>query len=197
VDVIDVGIQSFPITGDRLMVFNVNTARSRSTHAIDFIELLINSTGDAAPDYRIWVVDEGLLTAGSPSGTLTAVTLDADFNVIDQWGVVAPMNGSTVQFAATAGAMGITGLFEVSVNGSSILADGDPDSTARGFFDPFAPAVSVGAFEPLAAFSQVTIPGTVDAAQVAIQQPLGWLIATLDDAGGIREGDRVPLRQGR
>lgn len=197
-DIIDVGVQSFDTgTGDQFMVFAVNTARARSTHATDFIETAINTDADPEPEYSIWVVDEGLVTAGSPSGTLIALTLDADFNVVDAWDALAPMNGSTVLFPTLASSLGLRpgdGIFEFALGSSSIVAAGVPDFTDSGTYNPFAPAVSVGTYETLPPFSDWTdIPGAVDATQVGLQSPLGWLIVTFDDAGGRREGERVKL----
>jgi hypothetical protein len=107
------------------------------------------------------------------------------------------MNGSTVLFPMLASDFGLTpaaGTFSFSVESSSIVADGVPDITGTGTFNPFTPAVSVGAFETLPPFSDWTdIPGAVDPAQAELQKPLGWLIITLDDAGGPREGERVKL----
>jgi subtilisin family serine protease len=197
-DVIDVGVQSFPVAGgDSFMVFAVNTAKPRSTHAVDFLELPINTDADPEAEFRIWVVDEGLVFAGVPSGVLVALGLDEGFNLINAWEALAPMNGSTVLFPMLASDFGLTpaaGTFSFSVESSSIVADGVPDITGTGTFNPFTPAVSVGAFETLPPFSDWTdIPGAVDPAQAELQKPLGWLIITLDDAGGPREGERVKL----
>ncbi len=203
-DIVDVGVQSYDaeplfgpdFAGDRLVYFNVNTAKPTSTQATHVLDALIDSNRDGTADFQVLVADAGLLADGSPTGVLLARVINlTDGTTVDEWDAAAPMNGSTIQFPILASDIGATGPFDVIIAGDTAVDTAPIDDTAVGTFDPFKPAVTQGATISLPANSGwVEVPVTIDAAQVAIQKPFGWLIASVDDAGGFREGDTIRLR---
>jgi minor extracellular serine protease Vpr len=203
-DIVDVGVQSYDaeplfgpdFAGDRLIYFNVNTAKPTSTQATHVLDARIDSNRDGTADFQVLVADAGLLADGSPTGVLQAIVVDlSNGEIVDQWDAAAPMNGSTIQFPILASDIGATGPFDMVIAGDTAVDTAPADDTAVGTFDPFNPAVTQGATIALPANSGwVEVPVTIDAAQVAIQKPFGWLIASVDDAGGFREGDTIRLR---
>lgn len=207
-DITDIGVQSFPadlvlgdpsFAGDSLMIVAVNTAASTSTQATHVFDGYLDNNNDGIPEFEVLVVDSGLVFGNPPTGLLVAYVIDlGSSQIVDLWSATAATNGSTVLFPVLASSVGVTstsGVFGLSMFGSSVVENGVPDGTVAGLYNPFAPAVSVGGYETLAPFSgPVPMPGLVDVPQATIQQPLGWLIISVDDAGGIREGERVKIK---
>jgi minor extracellular serine protease Vpr len=204
-DIIDVGVQSYDaeeifgpeLAGDRLLYFNVNTSKTASTLGGYRVDALIDSNRDGTADFQVLIVDAGLLADAGVSGVLQAAVVNlATGAIVGLWDVAAPMNGSTLQFPLLASEVGVTGAFDVAFIGSTVeLNDSVDDTTTTATFNPFAPAVTQGVTVPLAPYEGwIELPVTIDAAQVVAQQPLGWLIASVDDAGGRREGDTIRLR---
>jgi subtilisin family serine protease len=205
-DLIDVGVQSLPgeVVGldptDRLIVFAVNTNKGTSTQAIHEVDITIDVDGDDTPDFVTVMADFGLVTTGTPDGTLGSFTfnlVDPDQPLVDAWAAVGPANGSVVEMPVSASALQLTpelGTFTFSAAGATILHDAATDTTTTATFDPYASAVSTGAFVAgLPKDKKVKVSVTVDFSKVATQQPLGWLVVTLDDAAGLGEGGRVHL----
>jgi minor extracellular serine protease Vpr len=197
-DIIDVGAQSLDadavlgpdFAGDKFIVLAVNQSGSSSTQATHEILGVVDTTGDGKPDFFIDTADEGLFIDGVVTGRLLTVIFDAKGNPIDAWNTFAPMNSSTVEIPFLASDIGVdatTGGFSIEVDGFNILGIADADVVAAGSFDPFNTAVSTGAFETLDGKARADVPVTADRTRA----PLGWLVVTIDDAGGRAEADRV------
>jgi minor extracellular serine protease Vpr len=186
-DLRSVGVQSLLFdeeTGDRMVVFALNTSTPASTQSINQYEISIDTDGDEIPDRIVLVIDLG--------GFLASVVFDANFDVVGVWSASAPANGTTVLAPALASELGATGPFSFRVSTFSWLAPGS-DEAGVGIFDPFVPAVNTGEFRTIEPRRFTRILTRIDAAQVAVQKPLGWLVVTQDDRAGVSEADRVPL----
>ncbi len=202
-DIVDVGVQSLPadsfgVPGDKLLVFAVNEAKPTSTQATHEVDIAIDTNGDGQPDYYTFSADTGLVTAGTPDGTVSSFTVDAAGNLVDWWDAIAPMNGSVVEMPVLAGSLGLTssaGAFSFTATGYTVLGGSGSDATGTATFDAFHPVVSTGGFASLAPRTTGKVAVTVDRSQLATQTARGWLVVTLDDRSGRAAADPVPLHQ--
>ncbi len=202
-DLTNVGVQSFPgqvaglETSDRLLVFAASQALGTSTQSTHEIDLAFDTDGDGDPNFVTFAADTGLVTAGDSDGTVTAFTVDVKTgDLVDAWSAPAPANGSTVELPVAASSLGLTaatGPIDVDAAGYTVLEPLDGDDTDSASFDPYALAVSQGDLVTLKPGQQQSLPVEVDPSKFATQSHLGWLVVTLDDRSGLREGGRVKL----
>jgi hypothetical protein len=180
---------------DRLLVFAVNTwGRWSSPSDVD-VEVEIDTNKDGVTDFILVGVDGGLVFTGEPDGQPLSFLFDPDFNIVDVWSVVAPVNGSDYLLLTAASslgeAVGATS-FDYDTFVYPVFRDGPADSASgTGHFDPFAPAVSQGDFIPLARGESATLGLSVDLAAFAANPALGWLVATNDDPNGAPQADLI------
>ena len=194
-DLRDLGVQTFPIApGLDLAVFSISLYNTVATHPTNEYDLVLDTDRDGNADYYVITVDYGLLTSGSPDGTLASFVFDASFNVVDVLSATAPANGSTVEVPVILQDIGSpSGAVAIEVDGWTVLSDLAPDVMTASF-TPSHMTVSNGDYVGLAPGSNAVVPVTVDRAAATAQGTLGWLVVSLDDAAGTSEVDRVPLR---
>ncbi|GII52584.1 peptidase S8 [Planotetraspora thailandica] len=201
-DIRAVGVQSLPGSAlggadtDRTLVFAVNTSGHWSNAAANEIDIPIDSNGDGAPDHILVGADYGLVTTGDFDGRFASFVFDADGSLVDAWVATAPMNGGTLLMPVLASEVGLTqgaSRFTYTASGFSQIPEGLVDETATAAFDAFAPAISTGAYVPLAPGVSATVPLTVDRAKLAATPAKGWLVVSLDDRSGKHEADTVDL----
>jgi hypothetical protein len=80
--------------------------------------------------------------------------------------------------------------FAYAVNAFS-NENGSVDSTGAALFNPFNPAVSTGDFASIGAGGSASMPLTVTKPELKKQNPLGWLVASVDDANGAPQAAEV------
>jgi minor extracellular serine protease Vpr len=115
---------------------------------------------------------------------------------VDAWVATAPMNGGTLLMPVLASEIGLAegaSRFTYSVTGISQVPEGLVDDTEAAAFDAFAPAISTGAYVPLAPGASSTIQLTVDQAKLAATPAKGWLVVSLDNKSGDGEANQVGL----
>jgi subtilisin family serine protease len=193
-DLRHVGVSSFDLGGDVLTVFAINTADRWSTHAVNEYDIAIDVDLDGAEDFLLVVADIGLLTDGVPNGAMGVLALTAAGDPVSLYEVSAPANGSMVFVPMLASDLGITGPFVYALLSTTVVAfDTGVDLAGPAVFDPFGPAVSVGDTAQLGRNGRIDIPAGIDPDAAEVQDPLGWLVVTTNDAGGAAEATEVAL----
>jgi subtilisin family serine protease len=201
-DIRAVGVQTLPGAAlggadtDRALVFAVNTSGRWSNASANEFDVPIDSTGDGAPDFILVGADYGLVTAGEADGRFATFVFKADGSLVDAWQATAPMNGGTLLMPALASEVGLAegaSRFTYTAAGFSTVPGGFVDEAETAAFDAFAPAISTGAYVPLAPGASSTIQLTVDQAKLATTPAKGWLVVSLDDHSGAPEADQAPL----
>ncbi|MEU6719635.1 S8 family serine peptidase [Nonomuraea sp. NPDC046802] len=199
-DISAAGVQTLPGSAlggadtDRALVFAVSTSGRWSNAAANEFDIPIDSTGDGAPDYILVGADYGLVTTGDLDGRFATFVFKADGSLVDAWVATAPMNGGTLLMPVLASQVGLAegaSRFTYTVTGFSQVPGGLVDETESAAFDAFAPAISTGAYAPLAPGASAAIQLTVDQARLATTPAKGWLVVSLDDRSGRQEGDQV------
>jgi subtilisin family serine protease len=209
-DVRDVGVQDLPGEAlgaghdDRGLVFAVNNWGSSTNQSVNEFDVAIDNNRDGEPDYFVVGIDLGAVLTGSFDGRFGSFTIDAHTGeVVDAFYADAPMNGSVVELPAIASEIGVTAAhprFDYSVTGFSVLDGAVADPTGTASFDAFHPTASSGAFATVPAGGSATVPLTIDrSAQQSRKDALGWLVVSVDDAGGAAQADevRAPTSLGR
>jgi minor extracellular serine protease Vpr len=209
-DVRDVGVQLLPgtalgsTTGDRSLVFLINTWGQAANQSVNEFDIPIDTNGDGVPDFIVVGADLGAVTTGSFNGVFASFTINAKTGaLVDAFFADAPMNGSTVELPTLASDLGLSqktsGVGPVKkqgityhVNAFSLVPGGFIDITGSASINPFTPSVSSGNFATLAPGQSKSLPLTVDTDQQAKQPALGWLVASVDDANGAPQADEVP-----
>ncbi len=199
-----------PDSSDRCLVFAVNTWSPWSNAAADEWDVLIDVDKDGNPDFLVTGYDDGVLFAGDANGMLDALVVDLSSNsLVGGFDATVATNGSTLLLPALASDFGLskggTSSFDYWVEsytnfGESLQSDvmntGDSGAGAHpnARFDPFTPSLSSGYFKSLSTDKETKVPLTVDTSTYhADWGQKGWLVVTMDDAGGASQADMVSV----
>jgi len=218
-DVRDVGVQVQPPSffdgaadTDRGIVFLINTWGQAANQSVNEYDVLIDTNHDGQADYVVFGFDLGDVLTGTFNGQYGSFTLNvATGDIVDAYLADAPMNGSTIELPTLASDLGLfdkgTKLppgqgpaqqqFTYTVNSFSEVPGTFVDTTGVAAFNPFSPALSNGVFNEDGSLTAVpaggtaSLPLTVDRSELKKQSPLGWLVASVDDANGAPQADEV------
>ena len=199
-DVRDVGVQSFDTGTDKQLVFLVNTWGQATNQSVNEFDVLIDTNHDGQPDFVVFGFDLGAVLTGSFNGQYASFTENISTgDIVDAFFADAPMNGSTIELPTLASDVGLSPTggskkqqFSYTVNAFSIVPGSFVDTTGTATYNPFDPAVSSGDFAAVAAGGSASLPLTVHKSQLQIQSPLGWLVASVDDANGAPQAAEIP-----
>jgi minor extracellular serine protease Vpr len=203
VDIRAVGVQSLPTglegaplaSGDRLLVFAVNTYEPWSTPAVNEFDIGIDTDQSGTPEYILSALDHGLVTAGQPDGRMACfVYRVSDQTVLGAAFAEAPPNSSTLRCGVLASTLGLTstGRFDYSIQAVSFTSAAADTVAGLGHFAAFAPAVSQGDRLTLDPGKTDELQLWVDPAALAGEPTLGWMIVNPDDASGPAQADTIP-----
>ncbi len=188
---------------DRLLIFAVNFWSTYSTASDLDLEVEIDTDQDGSTDFYLVGLDSGLLFAGEFDGATYSLLFDADFELVDIWPVVAPMNGSTYELMTAASSLGLSdgaAAFDYDTFAYPVIPGGFEDSASgTGHFDAFDPAVSQGDYLSLLQDERVRVTLWIDRTAYIANPAHGWMIVANDDADGRAQADLihvwdVPLR---
>ncbi|WP_232547231.1 S8 family peptidase [Propioniciclava soli] len=200
-DVRAAGVQSFETDGnDQLLVFAINSWDRYSNAARNNTQVIIDTNGDDEADYVVYATDSGLVRTGNVDGSNEVFIRDVANARTLAAGYLAqsPTDNSTVLIPVRASSLGLSaedGDFTYTAYVSSITDSGANDSfdgSAR--YNPWAPALETGQYEPVAAGSNSSLPITIDADALADQQPLGSMVVVVDNAAGAAEAQVLQLQ---
>jgi minor extracellular serine protease Vpr len=207
IDIRNAGVQVLPgeaggsTASDRLLVFAVNVGGSWSTACTTEFDFAIDTDANGKPDYFVVGVDLGAVLTGTFNGQMASfvfkVNKKGPQTLVDAFYADTGMNGSTLELPALASDLGLkfgAGSFSYSVTGFDIfgaLGGVDPTGTAK--FDAYLPPISTGDYLGINPGSSATLTMRAQAGLTAKSMPLGWLVVTLDDAGGAGQADTIPL----
>lgn len=183
------GVQSFAAgTTDAVMYFALSTHDRWSNAAVNEFDILIDTTGDAAPDFVIIGFDLGALTTGSFNGRLAVFRLNLATGALSplSW-AVAPTDSSTVLLPIRASQLGLTpadGTFTYSVQTFSLEGAGTDEMAGAASYNPFDPAMEKYPFVEVQPGASDTEVLSFDPLAWAKQKPLGVMVVSTDDAAG-------------
>lgn len=190
------GVQSFASGGDHLMVFAVNTYDRWSNGASNEFDVLIDTDRDGTPDWIVFSYDSGAVRAGSVDGLAEVFMQDLSTGDLFAAGFLAqaPTDSSTILLPVWASDLGVSGAFDYTVQSFSLTTDGSDAASGWATYDATQPAVSNGQFVEVPRGGSATVTVDIDAAQVAVQQPLGSMIVVPDNESGADEALLVKLK---
>ncbi len=184
------GVQSFPNAAgtDAIMYFALSTHDRWSNAAVNEFDIVIDTTGDGAPDFVIIGFDLGALTAGSFNGQLAVFRLNLSTNALTPlFFAVAPTDSSSVLLPVRASHLGLTpadGDFTYSVQSFSLEGAGSDAMPGTAGYNPFAPALTDYPFEVLEPGESTSLTIDFDPVAFGKQKPLGVMVVSTDDAAG-------------
>jgi minor extracellular serine protease Vpr len=193
-DIRAVGVQSFPDSGDALLVFAVNTYGRWGSASVNEFDIGIDTDKDGTDDFFVIGVDGGAVLAGEFDGRMLSVTIDAAGNILDAFLVAAPSNGSTVELPTFASDLGLTAgssSFDYDAAGFDLLSVSFDVANGVGHFDALDSAISQGDFISLAPGDTASLGVSINTAGFLANPALGWMVVTLDDANGRHQADLV------
>jgi hypothetical protein len=235
------GVQSFPcdvaqgcaVDGDRYMIFAINTWGRWSNQSTNEFDILLDTEPcavvqtrglapvceDADPEYVLVAADYGLLTGGSPDGTMLTVLFAIDENGDTTFAGGISFNrlfpnGSTLFMELMASELGLgpqsSGSdedhdFNYTVQSFSLVPGAAEDEIDRPDFtgvawaayNPYEQPVNTGQYRTLEPNQIKTIPLWVnldsywDQPQAGASRVKGWMIVTTNDANGAAQADLV------
>ena len=184
------GVQSFPNAAgtDATMYFALSTHDRWSNAAVNEFDIVIDTTGDGAPDFVIIGFDLGALTTGSFNGRLAVFRLNLSTNALTPlFFAVAPTDSSSVLLPVRASHLGLTpadGDFTYSVQSFSLEGAGSDAMSGTAGYNPFAPALTDYPFEELEPGESTSVTIDFDPVAFGKQKPLGVMVVSTDDAAG-------------
>jgi subtilisin family serine protease len=187
-DILAVGAQAFP--ADNLLVFSIATRHRWSNAAQNEFDINVDVNNDGVDDYLVVAADFGGLTTGDFDGVTAVAVFDLneggggsiDFvadSPVDSSTMTLPVDFSQLQDSKPATSLGganQTFTYGITSFGLTDNTSDTGDMTAR--FNPFNPAVNNGMFDTVAPGGTAVEQLTVNAAQQAQQQALGWLVVS-------------------
>lgn len=183
------GVQTFPDGNDSFLAFAVSTYDRWSNAAVNEIDILIDTSGDGAPDYVLIGFDLGALTTGSFDGRYASFLLDlSNPSVLTPlFFAQAPHDSSSVLLFALASDLGLTpgnGDFTYAIQSFSLEGNGQDEMSGTAKFDAFAPALADFPFVTVAPGASAKVDLVFNGSGFAMQKPLGVMVVSQDDAAG-------------
>lgn len=183
------GVQTFPEGSDSFLVFAVSTHDRWSNAAVNEIDILIDTSGDGAPDFVLIGFDLGALTTGSFDGRYASFLLDlSNPSVITPlFFAQAPHDSSSVLLFALASDFGLTpgnGDFTYAIQSFSLEGPGSDAMSGTATFDAFNPALAEFPFVNVAPGGSAEVDLTFSGSAFAMQKPLGVMVVSQNDAAG-------------
>lgn len=200
------GVQSFDYSdethaSDKQLVFAVNNHNRWSNAATNEFDVLIDTNGDAKPDFLVFSYDSGYVRTGSSDG-LTEVFY-SDLSKKDDLNATgflasAPTDSSTILLPVIAGDLGLTaakGAFTYTVESySNEDAEAGDSFTATATYNPWAKAIEDGDYQTVKPNRTLTVPVAVNPGNWATQKPLGVMVVSMDNRAGAAEAHLLTVR---
>ncbi|MFT3798239.1 S8 family serine peptidase [Microbacterium sp.] len=189
------GVQSFADGDDHLLVFALNMHKRWSNAASNEYDVIIDTDRDGEPDWIVLSYDSGAVRAGDTNGLAEVFLVDLHGGGTFASGFLtqAPTDSSTLLLPVYASDLGITGLFDYTVQTYGI-SGGEDEVPGWASYDPAHPAIGNGQYVTVPRFGKADVQVAIDAAQVAVQRPLGSMIVVYDNAAGASEALLVGLK---
>jgi hypothetical protein len=198
---------------DRALVLAINVWGFYSTPSVSEFDVLVNTDGDADPEFIVVGVDTGAILAGAFDGTFASFVFDAESgDLVNAWVAEAPLNGSTMLLPFLASDIGLSGrsarspFTRIGLQAFSFSIvpadDGEEDTPDVNTLDDVTAPTTIGLGGLLAGRGSSTFatlaPG--QSASLGIQNGLlqltlgakGWMVVTQDDANGPPQADLIP-----
>lgn len=194
------GVSSFPADATPYVQFAISTNRRWSNAVENEFDIVVDTTGDGAPDYVVRVADEGLISSGVVNGTAVVAVCPWDWDGVTPPSIVsyayAPTDSSTILAPVLFDQLGLSAAnprFTYWVEAYSLTTNGFDISDTKVSFNAIAPSVSTGMYDVIAPGGSATEKLTVDAAELARTSALGWMVVSPENP---RTGPARRLRGG-
>lgn len=194
-----VGVQSFATSPDQQLVFAVNNYTRWSNAASREFDIGIDRTGDGEADLIVFSADSGYTRTGTADGVSEVFVFDPVSHEVTAAGyrAQAPTDSSTMLLPVDASTLGLTstdGTFSYSVTSYDATGAGGDEMPGTATYNPWAKAVTDGAYFTVTANRVVTVKVGFDRARYSQQEPLGLMVVALDNQSGAREAILVSGR---
>ncbi len=194
------GVNSYDISDGRLVVFAVNNHDRWSNAAAQEFDVLVDTDADGEPDFIVFSVDGGLVTAGSANGVSQVFVYDLATGGLGASGFLAqaPTDSSTILLPVYAEDLGLeegSDPFRYTVESYSLVDDAGYDAMPGwASYQPWSKAIADGDYVTVRRNRKVQVPLAVDLASFAQQKPLGVMVVVLDNRSGAREAQLLRIR---
>ena len=188
VDVRALGVQSFDLGADQLVVFAVNAWNRYSNAASNETGVVIDTNGDGNPEKIVFATDSGAVRTGTPNGLNEVFVHDVASGGLSAAGYLAssPTDSSTILLPVSASALGVTSTapsFRYTAYSQSLVNDDAYDEfDGWAGYDPWKPGVPNGMYETVGRGKTVKVQLKVDA-----NTKKGAMVVVFDNAAGSDE----------
>ena len=194
------GVQSFDMPGGKFIVFAVNNHDRWSSPASQEFDIAVDVDNDGTPEYVVYSFDSGASAGGDFNGQpqVFIYNVATGKTTTDGYLPVAPTDSSTILLPVNSASIGLaadTGPFAYTVasyTAEDVAAFDEFSSWAS--YDPWARAITDGAYEKVARNGRVTVPVTIDPVTFAGQKPKGVMVVVFDNKSGAREALLLGVR---
>jgi subtilisin family serine protease len=197
IDLRAAGVQAFDVDEGRIVIFAINTFRGWSSPETQELDVLIDSDGDGAPDFDVFNVDFGLLTAGVRDGqNITAIFNLHTGAISSDFVGRAPTDASTIQLAVLAPSIGITPdnpRFSYTASAFDLLSTDSVTFAGTARYNAFSSAVNDSEFVTVPPGDSSLFTIRVDSAELALTPARGWMVISEDNQNGPAEAQLLAL----
>ncbi|MGV8909935.1 MAG: S8 family serine peptidase [Propionicimonas sp.] len=194
------GVQSFDMPGGKFIVFAVNNFDRWSSPASQEFDIAVDADHDGTPEYVVYSFDSGASAGGDFTGQPQVFIYDVATgkSSTDGYAPVAPTDSSTILVPVNSASIGLdatTGAFGYTV-ASFTAEDGaaSDEFSSWASYDPWARAITDGAYEQVTRNARITVPVTLDPVAFTAQKPKGVMVVVMDNKSGPKEALLLGVR---
>jgi len=206
-----VGVQSFDaapldpedpeLVGQQLIVFAVNNHSRWSSASTNEYDILIDSDGDAAPNYIVIGIDLGLVLAGEFSGEMGSFVFDLETGELSIFFLgVAPTDSSTILLPVLSSQIGLSSenpSFTYRAESYNLFSNGFDIIDDTGGYNAYQPPISQGEFLVVAPGETASFEVAVDPETYDRTLTRGLMVVSFDDRSGRSEAELIRVSRAR
>ena len=196
VDLRAAGVQS--AANGEIVVFAITTRKPWSSPVTQEFNVVVDTNFDGESDFWVFSYDYGAIVNGVWDGRVGTFVVDFSTGEMSVYFFAdAPTDGSSILMPVPAAAIGVSPgnpRFAYTVGAVDLINLDEDGFDSWALFNPFANAISTGAFAVVNPGDRIQVPFTIDMAEWVATPALGLMVVTPDNRNGTDEANLVKVK---